>query len=169
MSNARLPRALFFVIVVAAFLQCMHDLPQLPNRIASHFGPSGMPNGWMSKTPFVVLYAVMVLVAASAVFLVPRSIAKTSNDRIHLPHKEYWLAPERRAETWAYFERHFAWYGCVFLLLIVFAMELVIQANFRTPPQLSSGPFLFLILAFLLFNLVWVIQLFRRFSKTPQA
>ena len=166
MSDVKTPRILFCTILFAGLAFGLHDFPQLPDRLASHFGASGMPNGWMPKTGFFFVYLIVILAACSVEFLLPRSIAKRPDRRINLPHKEYWLAPERRAETFAFFEKFFAWYGCAFLLLEVCVLELALQANFRNPPVLPTGPVVTLIVAFVLFNIGGVITIFRRFSQT---
>lgn len=164
MSSTRLANSLFFVIAVVAVAQCVHDFPLLPERVASHFGPSGMPNGWMTKSQFLTIYAVMILPALAVEFWVARRIAKTPGARINLPNKEYWMAPERRASTVAYFESFFAWYGCAFLLLLVFVMGLALQANLDPSPQLPTGPTVVALGAFVLFNLAAIIAMYRRFS-----
>src|SRR5580692_11121933 len=101
MPGTRIPRALFFAIVLAAMAQCIHDFALLPERLASHFGASGLPNGWMTKPQFFIAYALVFLPALFVEFLVGRSVAKKPADKLRLPNKEYWLAPERRAETFA--------------------------------------------------------------------
>jgi uncharacterized membrane protein len=165
MSGTGLPKSLFALILGAALAECIRDFPLLPDRLASHFGPSGVPSLWLTKPQFFALYAGLIVLVASVGFLAPRMIAKTPASKINLPYKEYWLAPERRVETFASFERYFAWYACVFLLLETLTMHLVMQVNLRTPPRLPIGLILFMISAFVLFNIVAVIAAFRRFSK----
>jgi uncharacterized membrane protein len=165
MSDPRILKGLFFAILAAGIAQCIHDFPFLPDRLASHFAASGVPNGWMMKQQFFMAYAVMVLPAAVVEFWVARRIANTPGARLNLPNKEYWLAPERRAETFGYFEMFFAWYGCVFLLLEVFAMGLAMRANFDAPPRLPAIPIVSAIVGFVLFNIAAVIAMFRRFAK----
>ena len=63
MSATRTPRTLFFAIVFAAIVQAGHDFPLLPNRLASHFDAAGAPNGWMDKSQFFMIYAVMLVPA----------------------------------------------------------------------------------------------------------
>ena len=167
MSGTRIPRILFFGIVLAAIAQCVHDFPLLPDRLASHFGASGMANGWMTKPQFFITYAVVLLPALIVEFWAHRRVAKTPDAKLRLPNKEYWLAPEHRAETFAYFESFFAWFGCAFLLVEVFAMGLAMRANFETPPLLPTGPIVSVIAGFVLFNVAAVIAMLRRFS-TPQ-
>jgi uncharacterized membrane protein len=169
MRDARVPGNIFAVIVFVALAKAAYDYPLLPERMASHFGAGGFPNGWMSKAGFFGVFAVLVLFSTVMVFLAPRQIAASSDERIHLPRKEYWLTPERRAETMAYFTVQFAWYGCAFLLTEVLAMEMAIEANFQTPPHLATNPILALVAGFVLFNAFWVLALVRHFAAKTAA
>jgi uncharacterized membrane protein len=166
MSGKQFARVLFFLIILLAIAQCAHDFPLLPDRLASHFAASGAPNGWMTKSQFFLLYAVMLLPALIVEFRVGRKVEKTPEAKLHLPNKEYWLAPERRAETYAYFESFFAWYGCAFLFIEVFAMGLAMRANFETPTQLPTVPIVSALVGFTLFNVIAIVAMLRRFSKT---
>jgi uncharacterized membrane protein len=165
MPNLRLAHVAFAATATVGAIQCALDYPQLPARVASHFGASGAANGWMTKQAFFAVYAAIVVVCALVGFLAPRRIEKTSPARINLPNKDYWLAPERREATFAYFRTSFAWYACAFLFMLVLAMGLAIQANFASPPRMAGGSALTLVGAFILFNLLWVLSLFRRFSS----
>jgi len=167
MSGIRLPRILFFLILLGAFGEGVQNFSRLPDRIAAHFASSGAPNGWMSKPQFFALYGFLIVFAAAVGFLTPLLVASASPSKINLPNKDYWLAPERRTQTLAFFEKTFAWFGCVFLLLMVCAMQFVIQSNLRSTPELSTGPFLVLIFGFVLFTLVWSMAMLRRFSNIP--
>jgi uncharacterized membrane protein len=167
MSDTHFPRILFFAILATGILQCMLDYPLLPERMASHFGASGDPNGWMMKSQFLSVYAVVLIPAIILEFWMPRKIARTSGNRLNLPNKDYWLAPERRAETLAYFETFFEWYGCAFLALEEFTMGLGMRANFHNPPRLPAGPIVFAIVAFVIFNVACITAVLRRFSKLP--
>jgi uncharacterized membrane protein len=164
MSNSWIPKAVFLMVALVALWQGVTSFSAMPDRVASHFAASGLPNGWMTKEAFFIVYGVMVLLAAVIEVYPARSIAR-SPSRIHLPNKEYWLAPERRAATYACFEEYLAWYGCVFLLVEVLAMGLAIQANLNPAPRLSRGPIGMLVVGFLAFNIAFVVQLLRRFSK----
>jgi uncharacterized membrane protein len=168
MSDTRVPKILFLTILAAGILQCLHDFPFLPERLASHFGASGNANGWMTKSQFLMTYAVVILPALVLEFWMPRRIGRRPDSRLNLPNKQYWLAPERRTETLAYFEKFFAWYGCAFLALEIFAMGLAMRANFQNPPVLPPGVMVFAIMAFVLFNIACITAMLRRFSKLPQ-
>jgi uncharacterized membrane protein len=166
MADLRIARSLFFAILATGLVQCVHDFPLLPERMASHFAASGAANGWMTKSQFLMTYAAILLPALFLEFWLHRTIAATPEKRLNLPNKQYWLAPERRAETFAYFENFFAWYGCAFLLLEVFAMGLAMGANFQSPPRMPTVPIVSAIVTFVVFNIVWIVSMFRRFSRT---
>jgi uncharacterized membrane protein len=166
MPDSRVPKRLFFVILAAGLLQLFHDYPLLPERMASHFGASGNANGWMTKSQFLITYAAILLPTLFLEFWLHRRIAATPDNRLNLPNKEYWLAPERRAETFSYFELFFAWYGCAFLLLEIFAMGLAMRANFQNPPHMPTLPIVSAIVAFVVFNVACIAAMFRRFSRT---
>lgn len=165
MSQNGVPRALFWVILVAAIAQAIYAFPQMPERMASHFAASGTPNGWMTKGHFFLTYAITFLPALFVEFWVGRKISKTSEARINLPNKEHWLAPERRAETFAYFQAFFAWYGCALLFLLVFVFGLAMQANLSPAPRLPTAPTLTALAAFVLFNVAAIVAMLRRFSS----
>jgi uncharacterized membrane protein len=166
MTDLRVPRFFFFVILGAGLLQFTNDFPLLPERIASHFAASGAANGWMTKWQFLVTYVVVLLPTFFLEFWLHRRIAASPEKRLNLPNKEFWLAPERRAETFAYFELFFAWYGCALLFLEVFAMALAMRANFQNPPRMPTAPIVSALVAFLIFTAVWVVSMVRRFSRT---
>lgn len=163
MSQNSVPRGLFLLILAAAIGQAIYAFPQMPSRMASHFAASGTPNGWMTKEQFFVIYAITFLPAIFVEFWVGGRIATKSDARINLPNKEFWLAPERRAETFAYFDSFFAWYGCALLALLVFVFGLAMRANLGSEPRLPAGPTLTAVAAFVLFNVVAIVAMLRRF------
>jgi len=118
----------------------------------------------MTKTQFFVTYGLVLLPALYVEFRLPLRIARMSSAQLNLPNKEYWLAPERRAETYAYFKKFFAWFGCALLLVEVLALGLAMRANFDTPPHLPAGPILTAIAAFSFYSVFAVIAVYRRFS-----
>jgi uncharacterized membrane protein len=133
--------------------------------MASHFNASGAATAWMPKSGFFILIAVVTLAAS---VLVPRSLAKLSNDKINLPNKEYWLAPERRIETMQYLGAQMGWFGCALLALLLSGLYIAVAANFRPDHHFDSGSFYVVLGAFLAFILVWLVRLLSHFSRVPQ-
>jgi len=169
MPSARLPRSLFFAIALAASARFFYLYPLLPDVMASHFGPSGAPNGWMPKSMFFLVYAFTVALGVVVVFVPARAVAKAPVSSINLPNKEYWLAPERRAETVAFFERSFAWFGSILLLLVTMVLDFACTANFQTPPVLPVRTVIPCIVLFVLYTILWVIHIARHFSASVSS
>jgi uncharacterized membrane protein len=165
MSDTRAPNTLFFVIFAMGVLEFFHYFPLLPETLASHFSGAGRANGWMTRAQFSITFAVATIPALAVEFFVPLGIAGTKGNRLNLPNKDYWLAPERRTATFAYLQRFFAWYGCAVLLLEVVTRDLAIRANFKNPPEIPTGSIHFAISAFVIFNIAAIVAVFRRFSK----
>ncbi len=164
MPSARLPRNVFFVVVLVALARCSYFYPLLPARVASHFDISGVPNGWMTKPLFFELYAAGVALGIVVVFLPALTIAKLPASLINLPNKKYWLAPEHRAETNALLARSFAWFGCALLAFEIVVLDLAMQANLVSPPRFSSESMLVCLAVFLIWTGWWTIDLIRHFA-----
>jgi len=149
MPDTRVPKTIFFAILFAGLVQCLHDFPLLPDRLASHFDAAGNANGWMTNPQFCLTYAVMLVPTLAVEFWVSRRIARTRENRLRPPNKEHWLAPERRAETFAYFGLFFAWYGARFCCLWFLrwgwpcAPILALLRSFRRGPSCPRLPRLY--------------------------
>ena len=91
------------IALLASAAGCLYQAatayPALPATVASHFGPSGAPNGWAPKGGFMGLYVIIVFFMAATLLAALRSIKNTPDEKLNLPNKEYWLAPERREST----------------------------------------------------------------------
>jgi len=165
MSNTRLPSSIFLVLALVGAMQCGYYAPRLPEIVASHFGIGGTVNGWQTKTAFFAVEPAVILLATVISFGVPRLIEAMPVSLINLPHKEFWLGPERREDTLSYIRTWSAWFGCGLLAFLLFVMELAYRANFSTPPQFNNAAFVPALLAFVIFDtgaLGWLILHFSR-------
>jgi len=167
MKDSRLPTFLFCLMVVLAVLQCVHIYPQLPDVMASHFTGRGVVNGWQPKPAFFLLIGVVIIVSAIPAFVVPRRLPSMPDEKINLPNKSYWLAPERREETWRFFRAQMAWWGCALLFLLLYTMSLAINANLPSVGHFDWQGMWYALGAFLLFTTLWIVHLLRYFYKIP--
>ena len=139
----------------------------MPPQVASHFDGSGAANGFMSRAGYLSFMLVLV-VGLPALFVAAQRLLHALAPRyLNVPHREYWLAPERREATIRYMEGYllcFAWALVVFLCVVHWS---VVDANRSQPPRLSSALFLPALGAFLAFALGWAIALYRRFPRPP--
>jgi hypothetical protein len=87
---------------------------------------------------------------------------------INLPHREYWLAPERRAQTAAHMGR---WGGAVAVAttaFLLFTLELVLRANLHRS-ELHGGAMWTGLLAYLAFTVGMSLYLVRAFRRPREA
>jgi uncharacterized membrane protein len=137
---------------------------QLPLRVASHFGVDGVANGWASResyawTLIIILTAVTLAIAGSAAI-----IRITPTNLVNLPHREYWLAPDRREATIGVVQRFgFIMAGLTSLLFLAIHL-LTVAANESQPAVLSSAVW-WLLGAFLAATGAMVFMLYKRFAR----
>jgi len=165
MSNTRLPNSVFFALAAVGAVRYFYYAPRLPEVLGSHFAGNGAVNGWQSKVAFFSTELAVVVLAAVVGFGIPRIIGAMPVSLINLPNKEFWLSPERRAESLGYLQMHMAWFGCALLAFLLFVMDLVYQANLQTPPRLNSAAFVPGLVVFLLFVTISTVRLVARFAR----
>jgi uncharacterized membrane protein len=112
----------------------------LPERMASHFGPSGAPDGFMPRADFVTVMALTGGGTVLLLTLLPQLLRFVPAELINMPNREYWLAPERRAQTLARLGVWMAWLGVLTGALIAAVVELTIRAN-QGHTSLDMGTF----------------------------
>lgn len=170
MSAAKLIRhpALLLAVLYTAFVVMLaRDAPRLPERVATHFDWRGQPNGWMTSQGYLAFMAVFGLVFP----LVPAALCLLlgflRDSLINVPHREYWLAPERRGETADYLFRHILWLSSMMSGLTIVLHQMTVEANQQVPPQLSDAIWGYLPL-FLVGVFLWMFALVRHF-RLPKA
>jgi len=168
-NDPRLPRFLYMFLLLAGLLMMAYYYPQMPQRMASHFAADGSPNGWQSREAFFVLMIVVSSASAVVCVLAPRQIAAKSNARINLPHRDYWLAPERRAETMRTISATMAWFGCGILLVLISGTFLALQANLAPDHHFNSEAMLAVLGGFLASLLFLFVGLVRHFQRVPPS
>ena len=138
----------------------------LPERVAVHFGWHGRADGWADRLQATVAFETLMVVPA--IFLLLAFLMQIMPaGAFNLPHRDYWLAPERRAQTVAVCARQVIWMGCLMDLFLAGIYALTIEANRLTPPRLPAGLFLLLLLGFLTATGVWTWRFLRRFYHPP--
>ncbi|HOJ73075.1 MAG TPA: DUF1648 domain-containing protein [Phycisphaerae bacterium] len=164
------------VLVGMLLIELAVYYPRLPDRVVSHFGASGEPDGWQSKQAFttftiafpIVLAALMIGAQATMLYLgrIPISL-------VNLPNKKYWLAPERRAETLAWvvplMSNFMLWMGVGTTALMVIVMGMALRANLMPEPRLTYAlPVVGVYMALVVAGTIRLsIQMYRRFGRIP--
>ena len=167
MDDPRLPRFLYAFLFLAGLLISAYYYPQMPQRMASHFASDGHVNGWQSREAFFLLMLLVSSSSALVSFVAPRQIAAKANHRINLPHRDFWLAPERRAETMRFISATMAWFGCGILFVLICGTFLAMQANLGPVHRFNSEAMILVLVGFLAGLLGLLVRFVRHFQRVP--
>lgn len=162
------PRPIFIFLLIVSALQCAYYYPRLPGTVASHFDRAGYPNDWSSKALFFGIILAMTAMNAFVFLLMPRWFPRFSQDRMNLPHKNYWLAPERAEETHLYIQHQMLWFGVATTVLMIGVTQLAIEANLSTQPTLAPDAF-WMLMAYFGYVVIWLARFFTHFLAKPGA
>ncbi len=156
---------LFTVLLVVTALFVVLTSLALPPVVASHFGVTGTANGFMPRSVYILFMLVFTVVLPLVMVVSLDQTLRHTHARINLPHREYWLAPERRDETIQFLQAHSIGFSTLLLVFLGFVHGLVVQANLQQPVRLSSGWFVGGLLVFLVAVALWTGRLLTRFSR----
>ena len=144
-----------------------------PAVVPIHFGPGGIPDAWGNRSVLLEVYIGLIAGTFLLFGLMPRIIRHGPTWCINLPNKEYWLAPEHRAEAAARFAAWSHVYGFGFYLFLIVVQGAVLNSLLseqqRLPPQLL-GLATFGFVVFTLGSCLWLVSSFRlpRTSERPR-
>jgi TRAP-type C4-dicarboxylate transport system permease small subunit len=156
------------LLLCAGFLGCWAwSGSQLPPRVATHFDASGQPDGWMNREShqkFMLLFGLAFPLVMPVMFYLTRFLPPSL---INIPHRNYWLAPERRRETADYLFGHGLWLGCLAVLFVTGIQYSIVLANRQTPPELPVTLMVVTLAPFVAGMLVSVVMMLRHFRRKP--
>ena len=122
----------------------------------------GRADNWMSKRGFFIFEGVILLIIIFEFTLLPLLIEKMPDSLMNLPNKSHWLAPERRAHTFAVFREFFDWFSVMLLALFIIVNQLVFRANLYSEDL--PGTLMWVVLGiFLLSVIIWLVKFIRYF------
>jgi uncharacterized membrane protein len=161
--------AFFPAFAVGLFLWIVmrHSLDPLPDRIATHFNAAGTADGWMNKETFRALMIVAAFSLAAFVIFLTWVVRFLPDAMINLPHKDHWLAPERRRETFGkLMELGFIIAGAE-IVLFAFLYREIIRVNATADPQLHSIDSVWVVP--LVIILAAILRFFLKMRKLPAS
>ena len=152
------------VLVAATFVALALAVQQhgtLPARVASHFGPTGQPDGWTTRNGHTLVQTGITLFIAVLFFALATLLPCLPDRFVNLPHRDYWLAPRRRAETLAWLGAMFLWLGALLQGFLSFVFREVWRANTAPQPELHLNSLWLQVSLFILTAGLVVTLLFR--------
>lgn len=158
------PLTILFALVVLAVAQFMYFYPQLPETVASHFDASGTPNGWMSKTAFVIIMLFVTVLSVGSIAGVALLLPHLQNS-MNISNKQYRLAPERRDTTMAFIGSNMLWIACAALVLLIVINYFVFRMNIDGEKELVLPMIPTLVVFFAIIGTI-ITRMILRFRKT---
>ena len=152
------------LIIIASLAIIALTSVWLPQRIATHFGAAGLPNGFMTRGTYLVFMAVVVVGIPTLLSAVIGAAIHRSPESVNIPHRDYWLAPSRREATADYLVSHTARLAAGAALLAMVLHFVLIHANSLSPPRLEGSSVWWPLGAAFAGVAFWAMGLWRRFQ-----
>ena len=91
-----LPGMILVQLEIGFLILLVWSARRLPARLTTQFGITGQPGSQMTRKVYLIFIGVFGLWASSwgLLFYI---LSKYKPAGLHIPHKDYWLAPERVA------------------------------------------------------------------------
>jgi hypothetical protein len=166
LHNQNYFHAALFILMAGAVYFVITTTTSLPLLMASHFNAEGIADGFMSQEGYTNTMLALIVLVPGLLALTPLGMRKLPANLINIPHKEYWLTPERRELTFQTLHRFMSVMACFLLLFLSYVHWLVIQANERQPPAMSVLNIVLGMIVFLLLIGGWSLLLHRQFKLT---
>jgi uncharacterized membrane protein len=158
-------KGLLAFLVVLYLAGVVATVPLLPERMATHFNAAGQADGWMTRSGYLAFNATLGVALPLFILLIVYLSRFLPASLVNIPHREFWLAPERRALAQTALLDHSFWLACLMVAFFAALHAVTIVANRRTPAALPNTVFFPVLGAFLLGTGLWIYFLYRKFRK----
>ena len=164
-----LSRALILLLTVAGIVQVYHYYPQMPDVVASHFDGRGSPNDYTSRDGFFIVFGVMYAGTLLLFLGLGPLFGRLPARWFNMPHREYYLAPERREDTLRFMTTRLEWFGVATMLLLLVTFKLAFEANLFKEARLDNTALLWALGAYFLCTTIWLVRFLMKFRKPREA
>ncbi len=164
----RLAQLVFFATTFVVLALAAQQHGTLPARVATHFGANGQPDGWMSRASHTLGQVGITGGIAALFFILALALPRLPERFVNLPHRDYWLAPQRRAATFAWLGAMLFWLGALLQAFLGFVFRAVWRANTAAQPELRLNP-LWLQVSLFIIVVGLVITLLFRFRRPGEG
>lgn len=162
MGGRSLAGLISLIIGGLSALRVVQVWDKLPERMASHYGPSGQPDGFMPRDDFFIFYAGVFGVVVVLFTSMPVVLSRIPRELVNIPHRAYWTTDERWPEAMERMGRWMAWFGTAMAALAAAVLHLVLRANLAWAP-LDNTSMIVVLGSFFAFTGIWLVSLHRAF------
>ena len=135
------------LLVILAGISAFY-YPHLPAQVASHFDIHGNPDSYSNKNSFFMFEIIILVVVSSVFFFSAYFIKKIPETLLNLPNKEYWLAKERKEQTYKTFSSFMFWFADLTLIFLIYLFNNIFIVNTGGAKGLGAFSF-YVIIAYL--------------------
>jgi len=160
-------RLVFAALVIGSTAFAFVTSGQLPDPVAVKFDFAGNAIAYMARATYRAFMTAATPVLPLILLVLQVWLPRVQPLRVNIPNREYWLAPERRMEMFAYFERHALIVGSGSALFFAAMHRLMVHANSQVPPHLDNFIFFLTIGTFVLGVILAIIALALHFRRAP--
>jgi uncharacterized membrane protein len=165
-TMSKVPWIAFALMLLFAVVFLSTTVSSLPAQVASHFDGAGFPTAYMTHEFYIKFVFAMGMGFPIAMVALLTLIYSKASD-MKLPNREYWLAPERIAQTRSLLVSQGVWFGCLMVAMVCYVHWLELAAHREMPPHLSNRWVGVGLLVFFAVTGVWIIKLLRAFRTPP--
>jgi uncharacterized membrane protein len=127
--------------------------------MATHFNASGIADGWSTREVFFLIYfSSLLLIYGCLVFA---RIMSRSAKYLSIPNKDK-LSPEQLEYFKSFMTYMLHSMGVLTAVLIIFVMQLCINANLSSASPSLSGAFWRGFIPYILFTVVWTVVVIKK-------
>ena len=136
----------------------------LPPRVASHFNFEGVADGFMARSDYLMLMTGLGLGIPVLLIAVTVVLPYLMPNRLRIPSRDYWIAPERRRQTLSTIMTTGLLMASAVTAFMIAVHLLVVEANSRTPPHMETSALITLVALLIVAILISQFFLWRRFQ-----
>jgi hypothetical protein len=141
----------------------------LPPVVASHFDWAGTPNGWSSRSAYVLLTLVIGILLPLGIVGLVHVVSRGGPGGLNIPAREYWMRPEHRDEAVRRVRTYTWWLGVVLAATALLMHAAILAAHGSDPPRLGTTLFLVMLAAVVLGIAVWTVGWYRLLGKPEET
>jgi len=138
--RSKLPLLFLIVSAVAFTVSLFYFLPDLPDRLATHFGGTGQPNGWMTRNQHIIGISFLGFGLPALVIGICYSLRFFPSSMLNVPRASFWRSPEHYPEACRILLKWSFWFGGISFLWTGTLNYQLVVANRLSPPHLASIP-----------------------------
>ena len=161
----RLSYVLFAVALVVATAVEIATFSLLPAIVPARFAADGTPRGFGVRDVYIATMLGVTVGLPLLIFVSMAWLPRAAPRSLNLPHRDYWLAPERREHTYHTLRAFACSVGALVALFIAGLHVVVITGALTRGGASPNAPFLALLGLFVAGIAIMLIWLARRFAR----